>query len=98
MWRHGDVLISAIEDIPKDAVDGKVDTLSWGGFSGRNHRFEDPQTAEMYEKDGELFIRVLADQARLINEEHVALTLFKGNYRFWFQREYSPEAIRRIFD
>ena len=46
----------------------------------------------------QLFVRVLADAVRVVHEEHQPITLPRGTYRVWGQREYSPEAIRRVLD
>ncbi len=43
-------------------------------------------------------IRVIADEARIIHQEHQPITLPRGDYRVWQQREYTPEKIRRITD
>jgi hypothetical protein len=34
----------------------------------------------------------------VIHEEHQPITLEPGIYRVWQQREYTPEAIRRVVD
>jgi hypothetical protein len=41
---------------------------------------------------------VLADSATVTHEEHGPITLPRGTYRVWRQREYSPEAIRVVRD
>jgi hypothetical protein len=50
------------------------------------------------EKDGTLYLRVVADRATIIHQEHRPITLPRGSYRVWAQREYSPEAIRPVLD
>jgi len=34
----------------------------------------------------------------VVHEEHGPISLEPGTYRVWIQREYSPEAIRRVLD
>src|SRR5438552_2259925 len=98
MWRHGDILITSVSEIPAKATRQSGVTLAWGELTGHRHRIEDPTSAELYTFRGESFLRVTAPTARLVHEEHKPITLQAGVYRFWFQREYTPGAIRRIVD
>lgn len=98
MWRHGDVLVEAVEKIPADArrVPGVV--LARGEATGHAHRIAKPETAQLYRSGDTLFLKVVAPSAQLIHEEHSTIDLPQGCYRYWMQREYSPEAIRRVVD
>ncbi|MEO7718833.1 MAG: hypothetical protein ABIY70_21755 [Capsulimonas sp.] len=98
MWRHGDIMIAAVEEIPAGAETKPGTTLAHGEMTGHSHRIEAPGTAEIYERNGNLYVRVLALEARVVHEEHKPITLPRGDYRFWYQREYTPQAIRRIVD
>jgi hypothetical protein len=69
-----------------------------GELTGHSHRVADLRTAEVLEAGGELFLRVLADATTIIHQEHGSITLSRGTYRAWGQREYSPEAVRRVLD
>jgi len=98
MWRHGDVLIAAISELPANArlrLDG---VLARGEQTGHMHRIAVPESAELWELDGELFMRVITEKARIVHEEHQPIELPRGVYRVWQQREYTPEKIRRITD
>ena len=98
MWRHGDVMIASVDAIP-DAAQAKPSAiLARGEATGHSHRIEEAKTAELYELDGQLFVRVVAERARVVHEEHAPITLPRGDYKVWFQREYTPQAIRRIID
>lgn len=98
MWRHGDVLIAATKTIPKDAQRRPHSVLAFGEVTGHSHRIAEPDTAELWEQGGMLYLNVTANTASVIHEEHNPITLPRGTYRVWMQREYSPEAIRRIVD
>ncbi len=98
MWRHGDVLIATTERIPKGAARRNGTMLVRGEATGHSHRIADPATAEIWTLGTELFLRVVAHSATLVHEEHKPITLPRGVYRVWVQREYSPAAIRRIID
>jgi hypothetical protein len=99
MWRHGDVLIEKTDAIPGEVKRRSNLVLAYGEITGHSHRVEDPATAELWESsDGLLFLKVIAHQATIIHEEHKPITLPQGIYRVWYQREYTPQAIRRVID
>lgn len=98
MWRHGDVLLATAETIPEEARRLHHTTLAYGELTGHSHRIKEAKAAELYALAGQLFLKVIADRATLIHEEHGPIELKPGIYRVWMQREYSPEAIRRIID
>ena len=52
----------------------------------------------MYEVDGQRYIRVPKDGASVQHQEHAAIALEPGDYEVVLQREYTPEAIRRVRD
>ena len=98
MWRHGDVLIAAAEAIPQRAKQRTTTVLARGELTGHSHRIEMADTAEVWECDGVLFVKVVAPTARVVHQEHKPITLPRGIYRVWQQREYTPRAIRRVID
>jgi hypothetical protein len=98
MWRHGDVLIAAVDALPRKAKRRHTTVLVHGELTGHSHRLEDPTTGELWDVDGVLYLRVTAPSARVVHQEHAPITLAEGTYRVWQQREYSPEAIRRVVD
>lgn len=98
MWRHGDVMIASVEELPAEAKPRPGATLAYGEITGHSHRFADPSTVELFGTEGLLFVRVIADTATLIHEEHTAITIPRGVYRVWQQREYTPQEIRQIVD
>jgi hypothetical protein len=99
MWRQGDVLIAVVDAIPDDAVRRSDMVLAEGEITGHRHRVQDQSTAELWAGlDGLLYLRVIADTATLVHEEHGPITLERGLYRVWRQREYTPDAFRTIYD
>jgi hypothetical protein len=98
MWRHGDVLIAAIDALPTDAAKRAGAILAHGEITGHSHRIAAPGTAELWELGGMLFVKVVADTAIVVHEEHRPITLPRGLYRVWQQREYTPQEIRRVID
>jgi len=98
IWRHGDVLIAAVASLPGGVRRRPESVLVRGELTGHSHRIEVPETAELWDNGRELFVRVVAESARVIHQEHAPITLPRGLYRVWQQREYSPAAIRPVRD
>lgn len=98
LWRHGDVLIGGVAEIPAQAQPVKHPILARGEVTGHSHRIAEPETAQLFELDGVLYLDVVAALATVIHEEHKPITLPRGTYRVWIQREYSPAEIRRVVD
>ncbi len=98
MWRHGDVLIARVEAFPADATRLPHCVLAEGELTGHCHRVDGPGVAELFESGSNRFLQVVADSARLIHEEHRTITLPRGFYRVWQQREYTPQAIITVRD
>ncbi|NES87286.1 MAG: hypothetical protein F6K10_41540, partial [Moorea sp. SIO2B7] len=65
--------------------------------TGHSHRISNGQ-AELYEKDGTLYLRVLSDTATLIHEEHKQIEIPQGNWMVRIQREYEPMGWRYVAD
>ena len=99
MWRQGDVLMAKIEALPEGAElqRGRA-TLFTGEITGHAHRLEVPESAELWECNGVLYMKVVAKTANIVHEEHKPITLPEGIYRVWRQREYTPEVIRDVMD
>ena len=98
MWRHGDVLIAPIEAIPGNATRLTHTVLARGEITGHSHRILERTAAELWELGGSLYLTVTADRATVVHQEHKPITLPRGSYRVWIQREYTPATIRRVAD
>lgn len=99
MWRQGDIFIAAAKRIPRAAKPRPSLVLAEGELTGHAHRVEHTGTASVFvHPDGQMFVDVTAEEATVIHEEHGPITLRKGAYRIWRQREYTPEAIRVVRD
>jgi hypothetical protein len=93
--RQGDVIL-----VPVPEIEGKKLshlTLAEGEVTGHKHRISDGQ-AELFEKDGTLYLRVFSDVATLTHEEHKAISIPQGNWMIRIQREYEPEGWRYVAD
>lgn len=98
LYRHGDVLVEEVKSIPKGAVKRTHLVLAEGEMTGHAHRIAEPGSAEVYQDEASMYLRVLAWSATLIHQEHGPIPLPRGEYRVWRQREYSPGEIRIIRD
>ncbi len=98
MWRHGDVLIQTCDGIPINARRLPHLILAKGELTGHAHRIREREGNELYQFGGEFYLQVARTPATVIHEEHGDISLEPGTYRIWIQREYSPEAIRRVVD
>jgi hypothetical protein len=102
MWRHGDVFIMQVEAIPEGIPATKGSVLVHGEITGHSHRLEHPANATIYAAEptsgrDEMYLLVI-NPVRIIHEEHHPITLQPGMYRIWQQREYTPQAIRKVMD
>lgn len=98
MWRQGDIFISAIASLPREAADRPLPhrVLAHGEVTGHSHRVADP--AALFAGDGCFYLEIFADQSRVVHDEHGTITLDRGFYRVWRQREYTPERIVTVQD
>jgi hypothetical protein len=98
LYRHGDVLVAQVSAIPAGAVKRPHLVLAEGELTGHSHRIAEPGTAELHQAGRELYLRVIAESATLLHQEHGPISLPRGDYRVWRQREYSPQDIRIVRD
>jgi hypothetical protein len=98
MWRQGDVLIAAVSAVPAKAQVRPHCVLAEGEVTGHSHRIKEPGVARLYAHATSLYLEVTAARATVAHEEHGPITLPRGVYRVWRQREYSPQAIRIVRD
>lgn len=90
--RQGDVLIIPWKKLSvKDSVKLNSLTLAKGEVTGHSHRISEGK-AELYQRHGTLFLRVLSPTAKLQHEEHHPLNIPKGDWMVRIQREYRPIA------
>jgi hypothetical protein len=98
LYRHGDVLVQSVERIPVDAKKRPHLVLAEGEMTGHSHRIAEAGSAELLQTGVDMYLRVVADTATLVHQEHGPVILPKGTYRVWRQREYSPREIRIVRD
>jgi hypothetical protein len=107
VFRQGDVMLVRINALPVGAkkmrVGGDRIILALGEATGHHHSIS-KKKGRLYEVPGTqpgtqaTIVEVAAALAELEHQEHDALPLPRGFYRVELQREYHPEAIRRVAD
>lgn len=98
LYRHGDVLIAPINELPAGASPRSGLVLAHGEHTGHTHRIQEFGAASMYVYGKELYLLVSGPKATVVHEEHKPIELPVGVYRVWQQREYTPTAIRTVVD
>lgn len=83
--RQGDVILRPITEIQGKKLYHLI--LAQGEVTGHAHRISQGQ-AELYEKDGILYLKVLSPTALLTHEEHHQVSIPHGNWLVRIQREY----------
>ena len=96
-YRHGDVMLEQISSIPPNALERQGAILARGELTGHSHRIENWQAAQLFTHNGQTFVQIKQPTA-IIHEEHHAIPLEIGFYRYWMQREYHPKAIVTVRD
>lgn len=99
LFRHGDLLVETVAEIPSEARPLHHLVLAEGELTGHAHRIAERDAAQLLQGSWrDMYLRVTADRATLVHQEHGPITLPQGNYRVWRQREYSPRDIRTVRD
>ena len=103
--RQGDVLLKPTT-IPTDAKRVTLRPIALGEKTGHHHSLmsnvETPveDLVEMYEKDGQTFVRVLGEPeaVSLVHQQHKAHTIAPAEYVYVPQVENSDWGTRRVID
>ena len=96
--RRGDVILQPIEDFKGEKGEKLLHlTLAEGEVTGHSHRITNGD-AQLYEKEGILYLRVFSPKAILTHEEHKAVEIPQGNWMVRIQREYEPQGWRYVAD
>lgn len=99
IFRHGDVLLKQIKELPKGSKILKDKVLAYGEVTGHKHQFADPKLIDRYTDGDSLYLQVY-QPVPLNHEEHNTLIIDPGIYEQITEREYDPflESIRTVID
>jgi hypothetical protein len=101
-FQQGDVLINRIDSLPEGIkkVERKVRgfVLAEGETTGHAHVID--EDIEMYEKEGNFYIRVRGGTATVTHEEHAPIEIPSGLYEIGIVQEVDPwtEQPRKVVD
>ncbi|MEH2271702.1 MAG: hypothetical protein V7K68_25305 [Nostoc sp.] len=93
--RQGDVILLPVQQVEGQKIPHL--TLAEGEVTGHKHRITEGN-AELSDKDGTLYLRVISDSVLLAHEEHKAISIPQGHWMVKIQREYQPEGWRYVAD
>jgi hypothetical protein len=96
-YRHGDVMLEQVPNLPSSATPTQGAILARGELTGHSHRIENAHAAQLFTHNAQTFVQIKQPTA-IIHEEHHAIPLEIGIYRYWMQREYHPKAIVTVRD
>jgi hypothetical protein len=97
--RQGDVLLSPSPEKFYQFNCCKLShlTLAQGEVTGHSHQITQGE-AELYQRNGILYLVVLSETATLTHEEHKKIEIPQGTWMVRIQREYQPEGFRYVSD
>jgi len=98
LYRHGDLLLAKIDEIPADARPLQHLVLAEGELTGHSHRIAEKDAARLFRSSSGMYLQITDELATLIHQEHGPIQLPRGLYCVWRQREYSPREIRSVRD
>lgn len=100
--RQGDVMLRSAA-IPADANRVRLRPLALGEKTGHHHSLtieEVPleDAVEMYEKDGEVYVRITGEGVTLQHQEHKSHAVAPGDYAVVIQKEETDWGARQVAD
>ena len=98
IFRHGDLLITPVDDVPVGGRKKSDSILARGEATGHAHRVESREAVELWEFENELYFRLGSAGGEVVHEEHATIRLEPGNYKVWKQRQYQPDGNSWIED
>lgn len=102
-YRQGDVLLCAIDCIPKEArpvaSDGERLVIAQGELTGHAHVFAAAAVQMLRDAaSGRSYLVIGKNGAALRHDEHEPIVLPEGRYEVRRQREYQPGTARFVSD
>lgn len=100
IYRHGDVLLKQVKELPKKVKKLKTNVLAYGEQTGHSHQvIARLETMTIYEAVEGKFLELTAP-AKVKHQEHSTIELLPGIYKIGIEEEYDPfsKAIRQVQD
>lgn len=101
-YRQGDIMLIEVNNIPKIAVEEKINkqtiVLAEGEATGHAHKIDNKNAALFIDKKKQQLYIILTQPNELIHDEHGKIDMPIGKFKVIRKREYTPEAIRTVLD
>jgi len=103
IYRHGDLLLVEVKEIPTGLEQKKDDVLLEGEASNHFHRIKGAVITPVSEaptilNDYLMGYLEIDKEGILTHEEHETIIVPRGKYKYLSQREYDPQEERRVID
>lgn len=96
--RQGDILFVRVDKLPTGLKQSKDNIVAHGEVTGHAHRVVKEEGVALLDAEQDTkFIEADASW-QVVHDEHGPIQFEAGNWEARRQREYSPEAIRRVAD
>lgn len=98
-YQHGDVLFSAVSELPKQLTELKTAVVQEGEHTGHAHRISSGAFKLFRADDGTMFLNA-ATALKIDHEEHNTGVIEPGLYRIGIIQEYDYETneFRNVLD
>lgn len=100
IYRHGDLLIREIKELPKDLKKLEHTTLALGEATGHHHTLIKTKGVQVYENEQLLKFFVVKEPTDLTHQEHKTIVIEPAKYEVIIEREFDPfsDLIRQVKD
>ena len=87
LYRHGDLLLRQVDEIPESAQQLSTNIIAHGE-NGNTHKIQGSH--QIYETPDKQILLEAKQDVSLKHQEHNTLKISKGNYVVVHEREYNP--------
>lgn len=98
-YRHGDVLIRRVQELPQGLTRHKDLTLAYGEATGHHHTVIEGQAVQYRDAaSGGIWLEVLSDTAVIDHPEHGRGCLDRGVYEIDIQQGWQEDGWTKVID
>ena len=87
LYRHGDLLLRSVDEIPESATQLSTNIIAHGE-NGNTHKLHGSH--QVYETPDKQILFEAGEDVSLKHQEHSTLKIKEGNYVVVHEREYNP--------
>lgn len=96
--RQGDILFVRVDKLPEGLTKSKDGIVAHGEVTGHAHRVLESEGVALLDATEDSKYVTAESEWQIVHDEHGPINFEAGNWEARRQREYSPEAIRRVAD